>query len=90
VRSYDQYGHGESGGVRGGLPSQPPARRPRDLVESSYRRAGPGVPLLLLGHSMGGLVAASFVSRGSAAGRRAGAVLAGLLAMRPERRCRSC
>lgn len=62
VRSYDQYGHGESGGLRGGL-SQP--RRLlddlADLVESSRSRA-PGVPLVLLGHSLGGLVASSFVA----------------------------
>jgi alpha-beta hydrolase superfamily lysophospholipase len=65
VRSYDQYGHGESDGVRGGLPTTNRLLDDlTDLVESSYRRAGPGVPLLLFGHSMGGLVAASFVSRG--------------------------
>jgi alpha-beta hydrolase superfamily lysophospholipase len=65
VRSYDQYGHGESDGVRGGLPTTHRLLDDlTDLVESSYRRAGPGVPLLLFGHSMGGLVAASFVSRG--------------------------
>ena len=65
VRSYDQYGHGESDGVRGGLPSTNRLLDDlTDLVESSYRRAGPGVPMLLFGHSMGGLVAASFVSRG--------------------------
>src|SRR6185369_4949120 len=65
VRSYDQYGHGESDGVRGGLPTSNRLLDDlTDLVESSYRRAGPGVPLLLFGHSMGGLVAASFVSRG--------------------------
>ena len=68
VRGYDQYGHGESGGVRGALP-----RRHRylddlaDIVESARKRAGPGVPLILLGHSMGGLVAASFVARGGMA-----------------------
>jgi alpha-beta hydrolase superfamily lysophospholipase len=65
VRSYDQYGHGESDGVRGGLPTTNRLLDDlTDLVESSYRRAGPGVPLVLFGHSMGGLVAASFVSRG--------------------------
>jgi alpha-beta hydrolase superfamily lysophospholipase len=65
VRSYDQYGHGESGGVRGALPV--PSRLLDDLVdivESCRKRAGPGVPLLLFGHSLGGLVAASFVARG--------------------------
>lgn len=64
VRSYDQYGHGDSGGHRGGLPQQ--ARLIDDLadiVESSRSRA-PGLPLVLLGHSMGGLVAAGFVARG--------------------------
>ena len=62
VRSYDQYGHGESGGTRGGL-SQP--RRLlddlADLVESTRHRA-PDLPLVLLGHSLGGLVAASFAA----------------------------
>ena len=64
VRSYDQYGHGDSGGQRGGLPQ---AGRLiddlADLVESTRARA-PGVPLVLLGHSMGGLVAACFAARG--------------------------
>jgi alpha-beta hydrolase superfamily lysophospholipase len=64
VRSYDQYGHGESGGARGGLPQ---AGRLiddlADIVESTRSRM-PGVPLVLLGHSLGGLVAAGFVARG--------------------------
>jgi alpha-beta hydrolase superfamily lysophospholipase len=43
VRSYDQYGHGESDGVRGGLPTSNRLLDDlTDLVESSYRRAGPG------------------------------------------------
>lgn len=67
VRSYDQYGHGESGGVRGALPQQHRLVTDlADLVESCRRRMEPGLPLLLLGHSMGGLVAASFVARGIA------------------------
>ena len=63
VRSYDQYGHGESGGPRGGLPS---ATRLLDdlvdIVDSTRSRMEPKTPLILLGHSLGGLVAARFVS----------------------------
>jgi alpha-beta hydrolase superfamily lysophospholipase len=63
VRGYDQYGHGESGGVRGALPQ--PSRLLGDLADliESARNRHPGLPLVLLGHSMGGLIAASFVSR---------------------------
>ena len=63
VRGYDQYGHGESGGVRGGLPTD---RRLlvdlSDVVRSTRTRMDKGCPLILLGHSMGGLVAARYVS----------------------------
>lgn len=68
VRSYDQYGHGESGGVRGALPS--PARLVDDLadvVESTRKRMQPGQPLIVLGHSLGALVAASAVSQNAIA-----------------------
>jgi alpha-beta hydrolase superfamily lysophospholipase len=63
VRGYDQYGHGESGGVRGALPQ--PSRLLGDLADliESARNRHPGLPLVLFGHSMGGLIAASFVSR---------------------------
>lgn len=63
VRGYDQFGHGESGGARGGLPS--PTRLLDDLgemVEVARTRTPDGQPLILLGHSMGGLVAARYVA----------------------------
>ena len=63
VRGYDQYGHGESGGPRGGLPTD--SRLLDDLaamVDSTRARMDPKTPLILLGHSLGGLVAARFVS----------------------------
>jgi alpha-beta hydrolase superfamily lysophospholipase len=63
VRGFDQYGHGESDGVRGALPV--PARLLSDLadvMESTRSRMDPGVPMILLGHSMGGLVTAKLVA----------------------------
>jgi alpha-beta hydrolase superfamily lysophospholipase len=62
VRAYDQYGHGESGGSRGGLPSE--MRLVDDLadvVDDTRRTMRPSHKLVLLGHSMGGVVVASFV-----------------------------
>lgn len=59
VRGYDHYGHGDSGGVRGALPSD--SRLVDDLVDvidSTRQRMSPVSPLIVLGHSMGGLVAA--------------------------------
>lgn len=63
VRGYDQYGHGDSGGKRGGLPTD--ARLLDDLsdmVDSLRARMTSKTPLILLGHSLGGLVAARFVA----------------------------
>lgn len=63
VRGYDQYGHGESGGVRGALPVMTRLIDDlADLVESTRSRMPDGMPLILLGHSMGGLVAACFAA----------------------------
>lgn len=63
VRGYDQYGHGESGGPRGGLPSDNRLLDDlADIVDSTRSRMDQGTPLILLGHSMGGLVVARFVS----------------------------
>lgn len=63
VRGYDQYGHGESAGARGGLPTD--TRLLDDLAEvldDTRARMASDVPLILLGHSLGGLVAARLVS----------------------------
>lgn len=68
VRGYDHYGHGESGGVRGALPS--PSRLVDDLadvIDSTRKRMAAGQPLIVLGHSLGGLVAAAAVARGAIA-----------------------
>ena len=63
VRAADHYGHGASSGVRGGLPSVMRLVDDLALVVDDTRRRYPGLPLVLLGHSLGGLVAASFVAR---------------------------
>lgn len=65
VRGYDQYGHGESGGPRGGLPADTRLLDDlADIVDSTRARMAPHTPLILLGHSMGGLVAARFAALG--------------------------
>ena len=65
VRAYDQYGHGRSGGPRGGLSHDGRLQEDLTLVlDASRARMPGGQPLVLLGHSMGGLVAADFVAAG--------------------------
>ncbi len=65
VRGYDQCGHGESSGARGSLPSDTRLLDDlADLVDSTRARSAKGTPLILIGHSMGGLVVGRFVSLG--------------------------
>jgi alpha-beta hydrolase superfamily lysophospholipase len=64
VRSYDQVGHGDSDGQRGALPHDDRLIDDlADVVDSVRRLMRPKEPLILLGHSMGGVVAAQFVLR---------------------------
>lgn len=63
VRAYDHYGHGRSAGPRGGLSHDMRLLDDlADMVESARAHTPKGLPLVLLGHSMGGLVAARFVA----------------------------
>jgi alpha-beta hydrolase superfamily lysophospholipase len=67
VRAYDQRGHGDSGGQRGVLPDDDALLDDLCEVLQDTRKhiAQPwACPLILLGHSMGGLVAATWVLRG--------------------------
>ena len=63
VVGYDQRGHGESEGARGALHADDDLLHDLARVIDATRERGAG-PLLLLGHSMGGLVAARFVAGG--------------------------
>lgn len=61
VAGYDLRGHGRSGGPRGGLAEPDALLHDLALMIDAVRTAWPG-PLVLLGHSMGGLIAARFVA----------------------------
>lgn len=63
---YDQRGHGASEGGRGELHRSDDLLHDLALVIDSVRARNPG-PLVLLGHSMGGLVTARFVEGSRAA-----------------------
>jgi alpha-beta hydrolase superfamily lysophospholipase len=63
VVGYDQRGHGTSGGARGRLARTDALLRDLARVIDAVRARFPG-PLVLLGHSLGGLVAARMVAGG--------------------------
>lgn len=65
VVAHDQRGHGRSGGPRGGIPAADSLLADLARVIDALR-AGQAGRLVLLGHSMGGLVAARFVAEGLA------------------------
>lgn len=63
VRSYDQRGHGLSRGPRGALSRDDDLLSDLAAIYAAYAAEAPSLPLLL-GHSMGGLVAARAVLDG--------------------------
>jgi len=65
VVGYDQRGHGHSGGAKGALNSPDDLLRDLAQVIDATRAEHDGI-LVLLGHSMGGLIAARFVAEGLA------------------------
>jgi alpha-beta hydrolase superfamily lysophospholipase len=66
VRGYDQRGHGGSGGARGVLPDDDALLDDLlEILEDTQRHLTEpwACPLVLLGHSMGGLIAGTLVQR---------------------------
>jgi alpha-beta hydrolase superfamily lysophospholipase len=64
VCAYDQRGHGESTGLPGTLPNSSALLDDLAEVLDDTRHKYPKLPLILLGHSLGGLVASRLVSLG--------------------------
>ena len=74
VRAYDQQGHGQSEGARGDMlrPGSLQADLCRVIDDTRQHPSLQGTPLILLGHSMGGLVVARTLAEGLRAGDAAG------------------
>jgi alpha-beta hydrolase superfamily lysophospholipase len=62
VYAYDQTGHGQSSGARGHVESFRDYHDDLECFIALSREANPGLPVVLVGHSMGGLVVAGLVS----------------------------
>jgi len=63
VRTYDHRGHGRSGGARGDVPDAETLMQDADIMVDDFTQHL-SAPPLLLGHSMGGLFAAYYATRG--------------------------
>jgi acylglycerol lipase len=60
VYRLDLRGHGRSGGERGYVESYARFIEDTDLVVNMARQENPGLPLFLLGHSMGGFISVAY------------------------------
>jgi len=75
VFALDHWGHGRSDGARGFVPAFSVYRDGIDALLAKIRKEQPSKKLFLLGHSMGGLIAADYLTRSE--NSFAGAVLSG-------------
>ncbi len=61
VHALDHRGHGRSGGPRGNVGSMAGVLEDFDRLRVAAEEAHPGLPVFVLGHSMGGLIATEYV-----------------------------
>lgn len=86
VYALDHWGHGKSGGTPGFVPAFSAYTDGVEVLLKAVEKAHPGVPLFLIGHSMGGLIAALHLITHQA--HYAGAILSGpaiMAAQEPSR-----
>jgi acylglycerol lipase len=60
VYRFDNRGHGRSGGERGFVEGYERFLEDTDLVVQAARQENPGLPIFLLGHSMGGFISVAY------------------------------
>lgn len=60
VYRFDNRGHGRSGGLRGNNDDLDKFLKDADLIVSLAQKENQGKPVFMLGHSMGGLIAAAY------------------------------
>jgi alpha-beta hydrolase superfamily lysophospholipase len=60
VYRFDLRGHGRSGGDRGYVESYERFIDDTDLIVNTARQENPGLPIFLLGHSMGGFISVAY------------------------------
>jgi alpha-beta hydrolase superfamily lysophospholipase len=84
VHAYDQRGHGRSQGRRGHVERFDEYLDDLQLLLERVRDEHPGQPLVLCGHSMGGLVVASFLGQRKLPGLQAAVTSCAALALSPD------
>jgi alpha-beta hydrolase superfamily lysophospholipase len=75
VYRFDNQGHGRSGGERGFLDNFNQFVDDADILVEEIKRDNPGLPVFMLGHSMGGFITAAYGVKYP--GKLAGQVLSG-------------